>query len=172
MDISKIPVGVNPPWDVNVIIEIPMGGHPCKYEMDKDSGAMVVDRFIPTSMFYPANYGFIPHTMARDGDPLDALVIEPTPVLSASVVRCRPVGALVMEDESGPDEKILMIPVDELGPSYKKIKTYKDLPDIICKQIEHFFVHYKDLEPNKWAKIHEWVGPDEALKLIEGSIEK
>lgn len=171
MDISKISMGKNAPWDVNVIIEIPQGGAPVKYEIDKDSGALFVDRFMGTAMYYPANYGFIPHTLADDGDPLDVLVVDIYPLLSGSVVRVRPVGVLHMEDEKGMDEKIVAIPVSSLNPTYNHVKTYQDLPAHICKQIEHFFTHYKDLEPNKWVKIIRWGDENEAAALIEKTIE-
>lgn len=166
MDINKIPVGKNPPYDFNVIIEIPQGGYPVKYELDKESGALFVDRFLHTSMVYPSNYGFIPHTLSSDGDPCDVMVIGQTPVISGAIIRSRPIGALIMEDESGMDEKILAVPVDDLHPFYSKIQSYKDLPEILCEQIAHFFKHYKDLEKGKWVKIMKWVGPEEAAALI------
>ncbi len=166
MDINKIPIGFNPPHDVNVIIEIPQGGHPVKYEMDKDSGAMYVDRFLHTSMVYPSNYGFIPHTLSADGDPCDVLVVGQLPVITGAIIRSRPIGALLMEDEAGADEKILAVPVDKLHPFYSKVKSYKDLPEILCEQIAHFFQHYKDLEKDKWVKVVKWVGPKEAEAII------
>ena len=149
MDLSRIPIGRNPPHEVNVIIEIPQGGAPVKYEVDKESGAMFVDRFLHTAMFYPANYGFIPHTLSEDGDPIDCMVGGPTPVVPGVVLRSRPLGALLMEDEKGIDEKILAVPVDELHPFYKLISSYRDLPEILLEQICHFFQHYKDLEKGK-----------------------
>lgn len=170
MDISKIAIGANPPHDVNVIIEIPQGGYPVKYEIDKKSGALFVDRFLHTSMIYPHNYGFIPHTLSADGDPCDALVVGQLPVMIGAVVRCRPIGALLMEDEAGADEKVLMVPVDKLHPFYSKVKSYEDLPEILCEQISHFFEHYKDLEHGKWVKVVKWVGPKEAGVIIEESI--
>lgn len=172
MDIEKISVGENPPFDVNVIIEIPQGGHPVKYELDKKSGAMFVDRFVQTAMVYPCNYGFIPHTLSDDGDPCDVLVIGPTPVICGAVIRSRPIGALIMEDESGVDEKILAVPVDKLHPSYASIKSYKDLPQMMCDQIAHFFRHYKDLEKDKWVKIIRWAEADEVGEIIRKGIEK
>ncbi len=172
MDITKIPLGKNPPDDVNVVIEIPQGGAPVKYELDKESGAMFVDRFLNTAMFYPANYGFIPHTLSADGDPTDCMVVVPTRVVPGVVIRSRPIGALLMEDESGVDEKILAVPVDKLHSFYSSVKTYKDLPDITIQQIEHFFTHYKDLEPGKWVKVSHWVGPEEAKQLIVDGIER
>jgi inorganic pyrophosphatase len=170
MEIDKIPIGVNPPDDINVIIEIPQGGHTVKYEMDKASGAMFVDRFLHTSMIYPGNYGFIPHTLSGDGDPCDVIVIGQSPVFPGSVIRSRPIGVLLMEDQSGQDEKILAVPVDELHPFFSKIRSYKDLPEILCDQIAHFFAHYKDLEKGKWAKVKKWGGPEEAKKMILASI--
>lgn len=171
MDISKISIGKNPPHDVNVVIEIPKGGQPIKYEVDKDSGALFVDRFLHTSMIYPENYGFIPGTLSDDGDPVDVIVITQMPVVPGAVIRSRPIGALLMEDESGVDEKILAVPVDKLHSFYSGVKSYKDLPEIVCKAIAHFFEHYKDLEPNKWVKVKDWVDADEAAKLILEGIE-
>lgn len=169
MDISKIPVGKNPPWDVYAIIEIPQGGIPVKYELDKDSGAMFVDRFLHTAMYYPGNYGFIPHTLSADGDPCDVIVVGQVPVVPGVVLRCRPIGALLMEDEAGGDEKIIAVPVDKLHPFYSGVKSYADLPEILTEQIAHFFKHYKDLEKGKWVTIVKWVGPDEAAeKIVEG----
>ncbi len=172
MDISKIPTGVNPPYDVNAIIEIPQGGEPVKYELDKESGAIFVDRFLHTAMFYPGNYGFIPHTLSADGDPCDVLVVSQVPVVAGAVIRCRPVGALVMEDEAGGDEKILAVPVDALHPFYAGVQSYKDLPTIMCEQIAHFFQHYKDLEKGKWVKVAEWIDPADAQKLVLEGIER
>jgi inorganic pyrophosphatase len=170
MDITKISIGDNPPFDVNVIIEIPQGGCPVKYELDKSSGAMFVDRFLHTSMVYPGNYGFIPHTMSEDGDPCDVLVVGQSPVFSGSVIRSRPIGALLMEDEAGVDNKILAVPVDKLHPFYSQIRSYQDLPEILCEQIAHFFEHYKDLEKGKWVTIVKWVGPEEANKIITAAV--
>lgn len=170
MDLNKIPTGKKAPWDVNVVIEIPQGGAPIKYELDKDSGALFVDRFMNTAMFYPANYGFIPHTLADDGDPLDALVVGDHPVIPGAVIRVRPVGVLHMEDESGMDEKIIMVPVESLNPYYNHVTTYTQLPETLCRQIDHFFTHYKDLEKNKWVKIMRWGDEHEAAALIEKTI--
>ncbi|MEH6474065.1 MAG: inorganic diphosphatase [Sneathiella sp.] len=170
MDISKISAGKNVPWDVNVVIEIPIGGVPVKYEVDKASGAMFVDRFLHTAMFYPCNYGFIPHTLADDGDPTDMLVAGPIPVIPGAVIRARPVGVLIMEDEAGQDEKILGVPVDSLHPYYSNIENYTDLRDVLLDQIAHFFEHYKDLEKNKWVKIRRWGDADEAAAMIKGSL--
>ena len=172
MNISKIPVGQNPPWEINVIIEVPLGGEPVKYEMDKESGAMFVDRFLHTSMRYPCNYGFVPHTLADDGDPVDVLVAGRVPVVPGAVVRARPVGVLIMEDEAGSDEKILAVPVDDLHPYYAQVGSYRDLPIILREQIAHFFQHYKDLEPDKWVKIKRWGEADEACRMVEDSIKR
>ncbi len=172
MDISKIPIGVNPPFDVNVFIEIPQGGEPVKYELDKESGALFVDRFLHTAMFYPGNYGFIPHTLSLDGDPCDVLVIGQSRVVAGAVIRSRPIGALLMEDQAGPDEKIVAVPVDELHPFHSGVRSYEDLPSILCDQIAHFFQHYKDLEAGKWVTIVRWVGPDEAMQLIRDAIDR
>ncbi len=170
MDIKRIAIGNNPPHDVNVIIEIPFGAEPVKYEIDKASGAMFVDRIMHTSMRYPANYGFIPHTLSDDGDPIDALVVAGVPFISGSVVRARAVGVLMTEDQKGGDEKLLMVPVDDLHPYYSGVTTYTELPKIVIDQIEHFFGHYKDLEPGKWVKIHGWEGPEKAEQLILAAI--
>ena len=170
MDLSKIPVGVNPPYDINAIIEIPQGGEPVKYEFDKHSGALVVDRFLHTAMFYPGNYGFIPHTLADDGDPMDILVVGPTPVVPGAVIRCRPIGALMMTDEKGADEKILAVPVDALHPFYTNIDSWRSLPSILTEQIAHFFAHYKDLEKGKSTEIVRWADPEEAADLIRAAI--
>jgi inorganic pyrophosphatase len=172
MDISKIPVGSNPPYDVNVIIEIPIGGVPVKYELDKESGAMYVDRFLHTAMYYPCNYGFIPHTLSDDGDPTDAAVLGHIPVIPGVVIRSRPIGVLMMEDESGIDEKILCVPVDELHPYYGDVGSYRDLRPVLLDQISHFFEHYKDLESGKWAKVKGWGEPEEAMEMIRKGIER
>ena len=166
MDLNKIAVGNNPPEDVNVIIEIPQGGFPVKYEMDKASGAMFVDRFLHTSMIYPGNYGFIPHTLSADGDPCDVLVVGQSPVIPGAIIRSRPVGVLFMEDEKGVDEKILAVPVEALYPFYSKVVSYQDFPGILSEQVAHFFQHYKDLEKGKWVKNMSWAGPEEAKATI------
>ena len=172
MDISKIPVGQNAPWDVNVIIEIPMGGEPIKYEVDKASGALFVDRFLHTAMYYPCNYGFLPHTLSDDGDPCDMLVVGRRPIQPGAVLRSRPIGVLIMEDEAGLDEKVLAVPVNKLHPFYSDVQSYKDLPEILLDQIAHFFQHYKDLEKGKWVKIKRWGDAEEAAKIIQASIDK
>ena len=172
MDLSKIPVGVNPPYDVYAVIEIPQGGEPVKYELDKDSGAIFVDRFLHTAMFYPANYGFIPHTLSDDGDPADIMVVGPTPVVPGAVIRCRPIGCLKMTDEAGSDEKILAVPVDKLHPFYTGVDSWRQLPVILTEQIAHFFQHYKDLEKNKRTHIEGWADPDETAEIIRASIKR
>lgn len=172
MDISRIPVGDNPPWDLNVIIEVPVGGDPVKYEMDKASGALFVDRIMHTSMRYPCNYGFVPHTLSDDGDPVDVLVVARSQFIPGAVVRARPIGVLFMEDESGKDEKILAVPVDRLFPFYKGVKSYSELPDIVTQQISHFFNHYKDLEEGKWVRVQRWGDADEAAQMILEAVER
>jgi inorganic pyrophosphatase len=170
MDLQLIPTGRNPPTDLNAVIEIPLGGVPVKYELDKRSGALFVDRFLHTAMFYPGNYGFIPHTLSGDRDPCDVLVISQVPVVPGAVIRCRPVGALVMEDEAGKDEKIVAVPVDALNPFYSGIRSYRDLPPIMCDQIAHFFQHYKDLEKGKWVSSLKWLDVPAAEQLVVEAI--
>ena len=172
MDLRKISAGKNPPKDIHAVIEIPLGGVPVKYEIDKSSGALFVDRFLHTAMFYPGNYGFIPHTLSADGDPCDVLVVSQVPVVPGAVIRCRPVGALVMEDEAGQDEKILAVPVDALHPFYTGVQSYRDLPPIMCEQIAHFFQHYKDLEKGKSTKISGWADPEETAEIIRAAIKR
>lgn len=166
MDISRIPTGTNPPEDINVIIEVPMGGEPIKYEIDKASGALFVDRFLYTPMRYPGNYGFTPHTLCGDGDPLDVVVMNSRPLVPGAVVRCRPVGVLFMEDDGGQDEKILAVPVHKLTKVYDGVLDVTDLPEIQVERVKHFFTHYKDLEPGKWAKISHIGGVEEAKQVI------
>ncbi len=170
MDINKIPTGQAPPWDINVIIEVPYRGDPVKYELDKKSGAIYVDRVMHTSMRYPCNYGFVPHTLSEDGDPIDVLVASNVGFMSGCIVRSRPVGVLKMRDEQGEDEKILAVPVDALNPYYTGINQYYDLPKILLGQISHFFTHYKDLEPDKWVKVEAWEDAEHAAMLIEQAI--
>lgn len=172
MNIDAIPSGFKPPWDINVIVEVPKGGEPVKYELDKTSGALYVDRIMHTAMRYPCNYGFMPHTLSEDGDPIDVLIASDPSLFPGCVVRARPVGVLYMTDEAGPDEKILSVPVDKLHPYYTGVESYEDLPEILREQISHFFLHYKDLEPNKWVKLDKWGGPDEAAALIEQAIKR
>ena len=166
MDLSKLSIGKNFPEISNVVIEIPQGGAPVKYEIDKDSGALLVDRFMTTAMFYPANYGFVPHTLSGDGDPCDVLVITPVPIAHGAVVASRPIGVLLMKDESGQDEKIIAVPTEKLSPFTAHIKSTKDLPPILLEQIEHFFKHYKDLEKGKWVEILRWGDAAEACEML------
>jgi inorganic pyrophosphatase len=172
MDVEAVSIGKNPPYEVNVVIEVPIGGEPIKYEMDKKVGALVVDRFLYTSMRYPGNYGFIPHTLSDDGDPCDVIIANTRAIIPGAIMSCKVVGVLLMEDEAGGDEKILAVPSAKLTQRYANVKSYVDLPEITLKQIEHFFAHYKDLEPGKWAKIIGWGGPEQAHKLINDSIER
>jgi len=172
MDMNKISIGKNPPEIVNVIIEIPQGGAPIKYEVDKDSGALVVDRLMSTAMFYPANYGFVPHTLSGDGDPCDVLVVTHTPIISGAVVACRPIGVLLMKDESGQDEKIIAVPLDKISPFTAHVQSCADLPPVLVQQIEHFFSHYKDLEKGKWVEIIRWGDAAEARDLIREGIQR
>ena len=172
MRIDAIPIGKNPPHDVNVIIEVPVGGEPIKYEMDKSSGTLFVDRFLYTPMRYPGNYGFVPHTLSPDGDPIDVLVCNTRAIVPGAVLNCRPIGVLVMEDDGGGDEKIIAVPSDKITRRYEKIMTLADLPEITLQQIRHFFEHYKDLEPGKWVKIHHLGDADEARRLIVEAIER
>ena len=170
MRIDAIAIGNNPPEDVNVIIEVEIGGEPIKYEMDKEAGTLFVDRFLHTPMRYPGNYGFVPHTLSEDGDPIDVLVANTRPIVPGAVMSVRPVGVLFMEDEAGHDEKIIAVPSSKLTQRYDRVKTYSDLPDITLQQIRHFFEHYKDLEPNKWVKVIRWGGAEDAHRLIEEGI--
>lgn len=172
MRLDALKPGNNPPEDINVIIEVPVGGEPIKYEMDKASGALIVDRFLYTPMRYPGNYGFVPHTLSADGDPIDVLVCNTRALVPGAVINCRPVGVLVMEDDGGGDEKIIAVPSTKLTQRYDKVKTYSDLPEISVKQIEHFFAHYKDLEPGKWVKIDHWGHADEAKNLISAALKR
>jgi len=170
MSLMQVTTGKSIPNEINVIIEIPAYAEPVKYEVDKDSGALFVDRFMGTAMQYPCNYGYVPHTLSDDGDPVDVLVICPNPLLSGSVIACRPIGVLKMTDESGEDAKILAVPVDKLTPLYKKISSFRDVDDAKLAKISHFFEHYKDLEAGKWVRIDGWYGEDEAKKEIVDSI--
>ena len=172
MRIEAIPLGIDPPREVNVIIEVPVGGEPIKYEMDKEAGTLVVDRFLYTAMRYPGNYGFIPHTLSDDGDPCDVLVANTRAIVPGAVMSVRPVGVLFMEDEAGGDEKIIAVPTSKLTQRYDKVKNYDDLPDITLQQIQHFFEHYKDLEGGKWVKVLRWGDAAEAQKLILEGIER
>ncbi len=171
MNIDAISIGKNPPDDLNVIIEVPIGGEPIKYELDKDSGALMVDRFLYTPMRYPGNYGFVPHTLCGDGDPLDAIIMNSRPIVPGAVVRSRPVGVLFMEDDGGIDEKLICVPHHNLTANYDKIKDITDMSSILLEKVKHFFAHYKDLEPNKWVKIHHIGNLSEARKVVLDSIE-
>ena len=170
MNLDRVTSGRSLPDDFNVIIEIPMNADPIKYEVDKDTGALFVDRFMMTAMHYPCNYGYIPHTLSNDGDPVDVLVITPVPVTVGAVIRCRPLGILNMEDEAGGDAKLLAVPVQEVLPIYKHWKKPEDLQPERLLQIQHFFQHYKDLEPGKWVKVVGWGGPDEAHAEITAGV--
>lgn len=172
MDISKIPAGKSVPDDINVVIEIPQHGDPIKYEVDKESGAIFVDRFMHTAMHYPCNYGFIPNTLSEDGDPVDVLVVSDFALMPGCVVRCRPVGMLNMEDEAGVDAKLLAVPVAKLNPTYNNIEEPTDLPEFLLNQIRHFFEHYKDLESGKWVKVTGWGSTADAKTEITASIER
>ncbi len=172
MRIDQVPIGVNPPHDVNVVIECPLGGEPVKYEIDKASGALFVDRILHTSMRYPCNYGFIPHTLAEDGDPIDVLVVARTPFIPGCISRVRPVGVMLMEDDKGGDAKLICVSVNSVYPYYSDVENYTDLPEILLQQIEHFFTHYKDLEPGKWTKFQGWRDRAHAEMLILESIER
>jgi inorganic pyrophosphatase len=171
MNLDRVSSGRNVPNEINVIIEIPSHSDPVKYELDKDTGAMFVDRFMSTAMHYPCNYGYVPHTLSKDGDPVDVLVLSPVPLISGSVIACRPVGVLLMADEAGDDAKVLSVPIDKLSKIYRKIDSYRDLQEELLNQISHFFEHYKDLDEGKWVRIEGWGGVDEAKQEILDSIQ-
>ena len=170
MRIEAIPIGNEPPNDVNVIIEVSVGGQPIKYELDKGAGVLVVDRFLYTPMTYPGNYGLVPHTLSEDGDPIDVLVCNTRELIPGCVINVRPIGALTMEDDGGKDEKIIAVPSAHLTKRYEGINNFSDLPGITLQQIQHFFEHYKDLEPNKWVKVGGWADAEAARQLIVESI--
>ena len=172
MRIDAIAIGKEPPDDVNVLIEVPVGGHPIKYELDKDAGTLVVDRFLYTPMSYPGNYGFVPHTLSQDGDPIDVLVCNTRQLVPGCVINVRPIGVLIMEDNAGLDEKVIAVPSHALTKRYDNVLNAADLPEITLQQIKHFFEHYKDLEPGKWVKIGDWLDADEAKRLIVEAIER
>ena len=172
MNLDAVSIGSNPPHDLNVVIEVPIGGEPIKYEMDKAAGALVVDRFLYTAMRYPGNYGFIPHTLSGDGDPCDVIVANTRAIAPGAIMSCRIVGVLLMEDEAGGDEKLIAVPSTKLTRRYEAVENYRDLPSITLDQIEHFFAHYKDLEPGKWVKILGWRDADEARRLVLEGIER
>ena len=172
MRIDAIPIGNNPPEDINVVIEVPVGGEPIKYEMDKASGALFVDRYLYTSMRYPGNYGFVPHTISDDGDPIDVVIASTRAIAPGGVVNCRPIGVLIMKDDAGQDEKVIAVPSTKLTRRYENIREYTDLPTITIEQVEHFFQHYKDLEREKWVKLERWGNAEEAKQLIRDAIER
>ncbi|SDD35477.1 inorganic diphosphatase [Belnapia rosea] len=172
MRLDAIAIGKNPPEDINVVVEVAIGGEPIKYEMDKEAGTLVVDRFLYTPMRYPGNYGFVPHTLSDDGDPIDVLIANTRPIVPGAVINVRPVGVLKMEDDGGIDEKIIAVPSTKLTRRYEKVANYSDLPQITLDQIKHFFEHYKDLEPGKWVKITGWGDAAEARQLILEAIER
>jgi inorganic pyrophosphatase len=172
MDIAKLAIGANPPETINVVIEVPLRSDPIKYEFDKESGAIVVDRFLYTTMFYPCNYGFIPHTLAADGDPVDVMVVGRMPVQPGAVLAARPIGVLELEDEAGGDEKVLAVPTRHITQLYDRVHSWQDIPEIDLKRIQHFFEHYKDLEPEKWTRVGSWCDVDVAHRLISEAIER
>ncbi|WP_332696865.1 inorganic diphosphatase [Bosea sp. (in: a-proteobacteria)] len=172
MRLDAISIGKNPPDEVNVVIEVAIGGEPIKYEMDKEAGTLFVDRFLYTPMRYPGNYGFIPHTLSEDGDPCDVLVANTRPLVPGSYIAVRPIGVMMMEDEGGGDEKIIAVPVPKLTKRYENVHNYTDLPKITLDQIQHFFEHYKDLEPGKWVKLTGWGDAAKAKELIIEAIER
>jgi inorganic pyrophosphatase len=170
MNLDAVSIGRMPPEEVNVIVEVPVGGEPVKYEMDKKSGALVVDRFLYTAMRYPGNYGFIPHTLSDDGDPIDVLIANQRGIAPGAIIAVRPVGVLKMKDEAGGDEKIIAVPVPRLTRRYEHVHNYTDLPDITLMQIQHFFEHYKDLEDSKWVSVVGWGDATEARTMIMSAI--
>jgi inorganic pyrophosphatase len=170
MDLAELPIGKNPPHEVNVVVEVPVGGEPIKYEMHKPSGSLMVDRFLYTAMRYPGNYGFIPHTLSDDGDPCDVVIANQRGLLPGCVIAVRPVGVLLMQDEAGGDEKILAVPVPKLTRRYEHVHNYTDLPDITIRQVQHFFEHYKDLEDDKWVKVLGWGDAAKARDMISAAI--
>ena len=172
MRIDAIKIGINPPEDVNVIIEVPIGGEPIKYEMDKAAGTLVVDRFLYTPMRYPGNYGFVPHTLSLDGDPIDVLIANTRPIVPGAVINVRPIGVLLMEDDGGGDEKIIAVPSPKLTQRYANVREYTELPQITLAQVQHFFEHYKDLEPGKWVKLKGWADAATARRMIVEAIER
>ncbi|HCO44088.1 MAG TPA: inorganic diphosphatase [Gammaproteobacteria bacterium] len=172
MRIDAIPVGMNPPDDINVIVEVPHGGHPVKYELDKESGTLFVDRFMHTAMQYPCNYGFVPHTLSDDGDPIDVLVCNTRQLIPGCLINVRPIGVLIMEDNAGQDEKVLAVPSPRTTRRYEGVRNFSDLPEITLQQVEHFFEHYKDLEPGKWVKLEGWGDAAAARSLISEALQR
>lgn len=171
MNLNAIPIGYNPPHDINVMVEVPIGGEPVKYEMDKDANTLIVDRILYTSMRYPGNYGFVPHTLSGDGDPVDVLIANHRPLIPGCVINCTPIGILHMTDEAGADEKLIAVPSARVSALFEKTKSIHDLPDILRRQIAHFFERYKDLEDGKWVKIEGWGDAAEARESIQTSIQ-
>jgi len=171
MNLDRVTSGANVPNEINVIIEIPAHSDPVKYELDKETGAMFVDRFMSTAMHYPCNYGYVPHTLSRDGDPVDVLVLTPYPLISGSVIKCRPVGVLKMKDESGDDAKVLAVPLDKLCKSYRSVQCFRDLSGDVLNRISHFFEHYKDLDEGKWVRVDGWFGVDEAKQELLDAVQ-
>ena len=172
MRLDAIPIGDNPPEEVNVIVEVPIGGEPIKYELDKDSGTLFVDRFLYTPMRYPGNYGFVPHTLSDDGDPIDVLIANTRPLVPGCVMACRPIGVLVMEDEKGQDEKVVAVPAVKISKRWENVTEFEHLPQITRDQIGHFFEHYKDLEPGKWVKVENWGDAARAKQMIAEAIDR
>jgi inorganic pyrophosphatase len=172
LDVDKIPIGRNPPHELNVVIEVPLRSDPIKYEFDKGSGAIFVDRFLYTTMFYPCNYGFVPHTLADDGDPIDVMVVGRMPVQPGAVLPVRPIGLLELEDEAGGDEKVLAVPLPKITRLYDKVQSWSDIPEIDLQRIQHFFEHYKDLEPEKWVRVGSWRDAEQAYAVITRAIER
>jgi inorganic pyrophosphatase len=171
MNLDRVTPGNKAPGEINVIIEIPAHSDPVKYELDKETGAMFVDRFMSTAMHYPCNYGYVPHTLSKDGDPVDVLVLTTYPLIPGSVIECRPIGVLKMTDESGDDAKVLAVPADKLSRMYRKIQDFRDIPEGQLGQIAHFFEHYKDLDEGKWVRVEGWAGIDEAKQEILDSMQ-
>jgi inorganic pyrophosphatase len=172
VNLERVTAGRDVPNDVNVIVEIPMLADPVKYEVDKDTGAVFVDRFMSTSMHYPCNYGYVPRTLSGDGDPVDVLVLSPLPLITGVVVRCRPIGMLRMKDEAGEDTKLLAVPIDKLTSQYRGVRSPRDVPEAQLAAIRHFFEHYKDLEPGKWVKVQGWLGAAAARKEILDGVKR
>ena len=170
MNLDRVTSGDNVPSEINVVVEIPAHSDPVKYELDKETGAMFVDRFMNTAMHYPCNYGYVPHTLSKDGDPVDVMVVTTYPLIPGSVIKCRPVGVLKMTDESGDDAKILAVPADRMSRHYRKVQDFRDLPEVLMEQIAHFFEHYKDLDEGKWVRVGGWGGVDDAKKEIMDSV--
>ena len=171
MNLDRVSSGDNVPSEINVVIEIPARADPVKYELDKETGAMFVDRFMNTAMHYPCNYGYVPHTLSRDGDPVDVMVVTTYPLIPGSVIKCRPVGVLQMTDESGDDAKVLAVPADRMSRHYRKVQDFRDLPEVLMEQIAHFFEHYKDLDEGKWVRVGGWGGVDDAKQEIMESVQ-